>query len=75
MAVEIHTYPVDGQSLRTSVLSILFWISDQRNLWRNYEFVLTCSSVYCMLNPYLYRGVDISAGHLASHDKYRGMLP
>ena len=46
----IHTYLVDVQSLRTSILSALVWISDKYNMRRDYEFVLTRSSVYCMFN-------------------------
>ena len=29
MAVEVHTYRIDVQSPRTSILSIVFWISDK----------------------------------------------
>ena len=52
MAVEVHTYLVDAQSLRTNIPStaILFRISNKGNMRRDYDFVLTRNSVYCMFN-------------------------
>ena len=75
MTVEVHKYLVDVQSLRTSILSMISWISDKYNTRRDYTslFLLVVRSIACSTN--CYRDVDISAGQLACHHKYQGMLP
>ena len=54
MTVEVHTYLVNVQSLRTtSVLSteyLILILSDKCNMRRDYQFVLTRSSVYYLFN-------------------------
>ena len=50
MVVEAHTYLVDVQSLRTRILSVLFWMADKCIMGCGYEFVLTRSLVYSMFN-------------------------
>ena len=59
MAVDVHTYLTDVQSLFTSILSISFWISDKCNMRKDYEFVflLVVRSIAC--STFLYREVAI----------------
>ena len=53
-------YLVEVQSLRTIIQSkyrpIWFWISDEDDMQRGYELVLTRSSVCCMLNYVRFSG-------------------
>ena len=63
MTVELHTYLVDAHSLRTSILSTVFWISDKRNMRRDYSWLLLVVPSI-VRSTYLYRKVDISAGQL-----------
>ena len=86
MAIEVHTYLVDVQSLHTSVFNIVLLISGECNVPRDCNFVLTSSSVYCVFNlpqsgrtlscraTYLCRDGHISAGQPAYHHTNQGML-
>ena len=74
MVVKVHTYLVDGQSLRTSILSFLFGYRINAISGKITSlFLLVVRSIVC--STYLSREVDVSAGHLACHHKYWGMLP
>ena len=50
MAVVVHKYLFGVQSLRTSILSVFFWISGKIYMRRDYEFVITRSAVHYMFN-------------------------
>ena len=59
MAVEVHPYLVDVQSLRTFMLSILFWISDKSicgEVTTSLFFLGVRSIIVC--STYLCRSVD-----------------
>ena len=65
-------YLVDLQSQRTSILILVFGISEKCNMQKDYEFVLTRRSVYCIVNlTYIYRDVDSIARNLACQHKNR----
>ena len=70
----VYIYLVDVQSLSTSILSIILWISNNATCGTITSlFLLVVRSVVC--STYLYRDVDINAGQLACYHKYQGMLP
>ena len=78
MAAEVHTrIIVDVQALRTSTTYTEHLVLKYRinvvcgNITS--LFLLVVRSIAC--STYLCREVDVTAGQLACHHKYQGMLP